>query len=676
MVDILTPDTVVDVGTITLPFANKRVPGRVVFRGTSQGVSGAVVRAERLDESRFAEAPTDPNGRFNLSLTGGEWHLNVEPLFPPAEWIFPGPHASVFFEMNPEPETKTATLEVVPTNAEVIGRIVCPGGAVCMDEPPYQDIGIEIRNDEIGNSTELNPDYEFSLRIPDGWYEMMVHIHHPEIQAPGPMPVFVSPGETLNVGDIALLLKDSCIKGRVHNESGDGVHGVSVTGRQPEGFGRGFAETDPNGDYTMQVIGGEWFVEPRPGPELPYVMRGPATLVRVASGGTITHVDFVLTGAEARITGTAIDAETGEPVCEVAGEARAEQIISPNETEFFSSAPLIECGFEIKVQGDKGYNVCLDIPSYEPYVSGSTGPVQVPSEGIVAVQIPLIPKNALIEGELKDAFTGEPPAGPVQAEIFGEDDQGHWVSAMVNPDSAGYSMGVVSGNWHLHLRLGRESGYIVETATIHVSIQPEQVIQRDFEIWPINSYISGQVLNPSGSEPVQAFVLVEGESPFAGYFETSVESDPNGRFELLAPEGIYIVRVTLPPEELKERGWLNPPPIHEVAVTVSSPAADMNLLFRAWDGGISGRITFAQGIVVNPTHPAYIWGWTESGERTEAEALVSELYPNTFEYTLPVEYKDGFPVVHDQYNVATKFKIRVEMHILGLKFPREAKIIV
>ena len=31
------------------------------------------------------------------------------------------------------------------------------------------------------------------------------------------------------------------------------------------------------------------------------------------------------------------------------------------------------------------------------------------------------------------------------------------------------------------------------------------------------------------------------------------------------------------------------------------------------------------------------------------------------EYTLPVEYKDGHPLVHDQYNAATKFKIKVDM---------------
>ena len=31
------------------------------------------------------------------------------------------------------------------------------------------------------------------------------------------------------------------------------------------------------------------------------------------------------------------------------------------------------------------------------------------------------------------------------------------------------------------------------------------------------------------------------------------------------------------------------------------------------------------------------------------------------EYNLPVEYKDGHPVVHDQYNAATSFRIQVDM---------------
>jgi hypothetical protein len=635
IVNIPTSDTLIDVGAITLPFANKRVTGRVVFQGTNNGVSDAIVWAERLDQPRSADTPTDSHGNFDLSLTGGEWHLVVEPLFPPAAWIFPGPPAFVFFDLDPEHETKKMVMEVVPTNAEVIGRIVCPGGGPCTDEPPYQDIRIEIRNDEIGNSTELNPEYGFILPIPDGWYEMMVHIEHPEVQGPRLWPVDVSPEETLDVGDIVLLLKDAFIKGRVFNEFSDGVPGVFVAGWQPEGFGEGFVETDPNGDYTMRIIGGEWLVEPQPGPELSYVMRGPASLVSVAPGGTMTHVDFVLTSAEARITGTAIDAKTGDPVCELEGEAWAEQIISPDKAELFSSAPYRECSFEIKVQGDQQYNIGLELPSYAPYVSGGTGPLLVPYAGIVNVQVPLVPKDAVIEGQLKDALTGDPPTIPIWAEIYGEDDHGHWVSTMVNPESAGYSLGVVSGNWHLRLGLGPDSGYVVETPTIHVTIEPEQVVQRDFYILPINSYISGQVLNPGGM-PIQAFVFVEGESPFTGYFEASGESDQNGYFELLVPEGKYIVRAALPPEELKEIGWLNPAPIEDVTVSAVNPATNLELLFRVLDGEISGKITFAPNIVVNPTHPAHVWGWTESGEWAETDALVSELDANTFEYTLPV----------------------------------------
>ncbi|MGA1842558.1 MAG: carboxypeptidase regulatory-like domain-containing protein [bacterium] len=636
IVNIATSDSLVEVGVITLPFANKRVIGRVIFQGTDNGVSDAIVWAERLDEPRSADTPTDSEGNFELSLTGGEWHLAVEPLFSPAAWIFPGPPVFVYFELNPEPEPKEINLEVVPTNAEVIGRIVCPGGQPCENEPSYHAIRIEIRNDEIGNSTELNPEYGFILPVPDGRYEMIVHIEHPEAQGPRLWPVDVSPGETLDMGDIALLLKDASIKGRVSDESGDGIPGVFVATWQPEGFGDGFAETNSNGDYSIQVIGGEWLVEPRPGPELPYVMRGPASFISVAPGGTMEHIDFVLTSAEARVTGTAIDAKTGEPVCEVEGEARAEQIISPEEAGFFSSAPFRECGFEIKVQGNKKYNISLELPFYEPYVSGSTGPILVPEGGIINVQIPLMPKDAVIEGQLKDASTGEPLAGPIQAELYGEDDHGHWVSTMTNPEIAGYSLGVVSGNWHLHLSLSPDSGYVVENPVIHLTIEPEQVLRRDFYLLPINSYISGKVTGPEGIMPVQAFVLVEGESPFTGYFETSVESDPAGNFELVVPEGNYIVRATLPPEELKERGWLNPPPIAEVTVSAGSPVTDLELLFRVLDGEISGKITFAPDIVVNPTHPAYVWGRTESGERTETEAIISEMYPKTFEYVLPV----------------------------------------
>jgi predicted dehydrogenase len=49
-------------------------------------------------------------------------------------------------------------------------------------------------------------------------------------------------------------------------------------------------------------------------------------------------------------------------------------------------------------------------------------------------------------------------------------------------------------------------------------------------------------------------------------------------------------------------------------------------------------------------------GPRDSGPRGSGPSKVTPI-----EYTLPVEYKDGFPLVDDQYNVATRFTIRVDM---------------
>lgn len=110
-----TPDTLVDVGVITLTQAYKTATGRVHFSETEIGVPSALVEAHRLDAPGFADTPTNEDGGFTLSLAGGEWHLTVRPLNPPTEWIFPGPPAwIVFTEPITATETETATMQVTP----------------------------------------------------------------------------------------------------------------------------------------------------------------------------------------------------------------------------------------------------------------------------------------------------------------------------------------------------------------------------------------------------------------------------------------------------------------------------------------------------------------------------------------------------------------------------------
>ncbi|HCS54789.1 Gfo/Idh/MocA family oxidoreductase [Rubinisphaera sp.] len=71
--------------------------------------------------------------------------------------------------------------------------------------------------------------------------------------------------------------------------------------------------------------------------------------------------------------------------------------------------------------------------------------------------------------------------------------------------------------------------------------------------------------------------------------------------------------------------------------------------FRNWHEYSGGKLTDWGAHHVDIA--CWALGATETGP--------SRIAP--LEYTLPVEYKDGYPVVNDQYNTATKFKIQVDM---------------
>lgn len=71
--------------------------------------------------------------------------------------------------------------------------------------------------------------------------------------------------------------------------------------------------------------------------------------------------------------------------------------------------------------------------------------------------------------------------------------------------------------------------------------------------------------------------------------------------------------------------------------------------FRNWHEYSGGKLTDWGAHHVDIA--CWALGATETGP--------SKITP--VEYTLPVEYKDGYPTVHDQYNVATRFTVRADM---------------
>ncbi|TWU22179.1 Inositol 2-dehydrogenase [Novipirellula galeiformis] len=131
-------------------------------------------------------------------------------------------------------------------------------------------------------------------------------------------------------------------------------------------------------------------------------------------------------------------------------------------------------------------------------------------------------------------------------------------------------------------------------------------------------------------------------------------------------EASPVIPVAPVPQELDWDFWLGPAPkvdyraLPELRVGYGGGVplySNGHYSFRNWHEYSGGKLTDWGA------HHVDIACWALGASDT-GPSRVSPL-----EYTLPVEYKDGNPVVHDQYNVATHFNISVAM-------PNEVEMII
>lgn len=112
------------------------------------------------------------------------------------------------------------------------------------------------------------------------------------------------------------------------------------------------------------------------------------------------------------------------------------------------------------------------------------------------------------------------------------------------------------------------------------------------------------------------------------------------------------------PEELDWETWLGPAPkvpyraLPEMRTGYGGGVplySNAHYAFRNWHEYSGGKLTDWGA------HHVDIACWAIGASDTGPSRVTP------LEYTLPVEYKDGYPVVSDQYNAATNFKIRVDL---------------
>lgn len=631
-VTVTDPEQGVDVGTLTLLAANKQVVGHVRLTEDGSPIGDGIVWANRLDHPGQASTPTNPDGSFTLLLTGGEWHVGVHPAGPGAGWIFNDEPEWVQFADDHEPEEEIVDLDVISADGRVFGIVVCADGGAGCTPPAPETISVSLRNDEIHVGGPINTNYQFELGAPSGWYEFKVHVDDPLFYSGPPISVYLEADQPVDLGAVPIFERDAIISGRVVSEFGEGVPDVVVAGWRGQGEGQAWTMTDANGFYDLPVFPGEWFVWVET-QQTPYILvNQPPVQVMIAPGEIVEGVHFVLTYADARLDGVAVDSSTGEPIQGLDGWTVAERLVTGGDPEPISEAPMENGVFRLKALGGDSYMARVYVPPSAAYLSGEAGPVAVEPGEQVTVFVPLDPKNATIEGQVVDGVTGDPVPN-LFVDIFGDDGQGHWAHANVDPDSATYNMGVVAGTWSLRAWVDPHSGYVAPHEPTEVTVASGETVAQAFTLWPLDSTISGQIFDPDGAPLPRAFVHVEGESPYVGYFEIHLLSREDGTFDLPVPEGTYRVGAALPPEELEARGWLTPPNLKDVAVAADSPATGLALTFERRDATIQGTISFAAGSAITPTHEAYVWAWSDDGHWSEAEATFEG---TTATYTLSV----------------------------------------
>ena len=464
---------VTDLGTITLVTKDSAIEGHVRDE-SGAGISGVRVGAYMPEGSGWAEAFSDANGFYRLSVVAGTWEINAEP---DATLGIAIPQSYMRIDVLQGQTVSGVDFTAIGADSTITGQLVNSSGALLME---IRDAWVYIEHENFGTPVFNGT---FTLPVPAGTYLLNVWIA-PEsgFFSEGGVTVTVPSGGSVSVDLIVLIGADGgTIEGRIIDTSGALVRNVEL-----EVFAGGDYTWIPgtvdkaNGTYRISVPPGIWWV----GVDVfgsDYAVQGGAEL-SVSQGQTVTH-DFVLVRADATIEVT-VRRPDGSPFPHVGVEASPFSILAiiENIAEFATE-------FDNAFFGDTDSSgiARISVPAGTYYLhsfageqSGLISPpefaVTVAAGQVGTATLTYREPNATITGQVRIAETGSPAT---DAFVGGWSTAGGLSEG--NTDAAGNYTLVITGEdtWYIKA-FGNINGILYEADPIEiVSIGAGGVIVQD-----------------------------------------------------------------------------------------------------------------------------------------------------------------------------------------------------
>ncbi len=584
----------------------KTVTG-TVSTNTGAPVENALVVANRVDRSGRVTALSQADGSYAMRLGSGLWALTVRSISTtlPSDWVYPDPPQFVRFRHDNLPQSDTVDFTVLTADSGAFGTVQMPDGSV----PPFTVTVALYNNEGIGRHTQIDPaDGTFSLTLPSGGYKVAVHPADGNYLAPVLDPVRLPPDDMLDMGVVTLLPRDAFITGTLSvSETGAPVEGVPVVAWRPGSPGSLHTLSGPGGVYALAVTSGTWQVRPAPLPSQPYLYLGEAAEVTLASGKTVSDVDFSLAGTDAVISGVLVD-ESGTPVVDADGWAAAIQIGNPS---IHNGAPIREGTFSINVPaGD--YRVAALLPAGSGYLSTGERQVSVASGETVAITLTVRATDARINGALVDPRDAGHPVTDLPG-LVAAWSEGNWTAAPVETGNGTFSLDVAAGLWRVTYRINSQN-YARLSSGKNVPVESGETVAIGLPVTLKDARIEGTVLDPDGNPQAGAQVVARGFSGAVDGLWLRTTSRADGSFVLKVPYGRYALGATLPGS-----GWIKP--VETVVDVPPGGVSDGHVLqFRESDAVLRGSLT------VTPTlgqGAVYVFAWSDDG------GFVHGLFPVT-----------------------------------------------